>query len=201
VQDAGAPPFAEWLWQLTELPVDALEQTPSWVRRTVDRLRGRRDSSAGGYVRGFLGDAHASAAMMPVLAMGRDVPNGRYRLAAGGRLELNWSEEPSSAYYDAVRMALTGLAEAMGGELMASPLDLFSRSISVHMVGGAPMAADPRHGVVDPHGRVYRYPGLWIADGSVMPGPVGVNPSLTIAAIAHRTAHAMLRDWKARGRT
>ena len=50
------------------------------------------------------------------------------------------------------------------------------------------MGRSAAEGVVDPYGEVYGYPGLTIADGSVMPGPVGPNPSLTIAALADRFA-------------
>jgi cholesterol oxidase len=63
------------------------------------------------------------------------------------------------------------------------------------------MGRDSRHSVVDPWGRVYGQPGLGVADGSVMPGPVGENPSFTIAALADRSADAMLdgsrRGWPA----
>ena len=48
------------------------------------------------------------------------------------------------------------------------------------------MGRDADHGVVDAFGQVFGFPGLIIADGSVMPGPVGANPSLTIAALADR---------------
>jgi cholesterol oxidase len=48
------------------------------------------------------------------------------------------------------------------------------------------MGRDADHGVVDAFGQVFGFPGLVIADGSVMPGPVGANPSLTIAALADR---------------
>jgi cholesterol oxidase len=68
--------------------------------------------------------------------------------------------------------------------------------VTVHALGGAPMGRDDREGVVDPWGRVYNYPGLHIADGSVMPGPVGPNPSLTIAGLADRFADAILEDMK-----
>jgi cholesterol oxidase len=47
-------------------------------------------------------------------------------------------------------------------------------------------------GVVDSGGNVFGYPGLYVADGSVMPGPVGPNPSLTIAALADRFADRIL---------
>jgi cholesterol oxidase len=56
------------------------------------------------------------------------------------------------------------------------------------------------NGVVDRNGEVFRYPGLYVADGAVMPGPVGANPSLTIAALSRRFAHAML-DVDTAGRT
>jgi cholesterol oxidase len=59
------------------------------------------------------------------------------------------------------------------------------------------MGRSPREGVVDPFGNVFGYPGLHIADGSVMPGPVGANPSLTIAALANRFADSMLSQQRA----
>jgi cholesterol oxidase len=190
VQDAGAPAFADWLWQLTEAPEDLVRAAPALLRRTIDRLRGRSDTEASGFVEKLLGDAHASAAMMPVLGMGRDVPSGRYRLA-GQRLELDWDRSASERYYQAMRKGMHDLAAALGGTFV-DPLAGRRRSISVHMVGGCAMADDPRWGVVDAWGRVWGQPGLWIADGSVMPGPVGVNPSLTIAALADRFAGAIL---------
>jgi cholesterol oxidase len=50
------------------------------------------------------------------------------------------------------------------------------------------MGRHPGEGVVDANGEVFGYPGLYVADGSVMPGPVGANPCLTIAALADRFA-------------
>jgi cholesterol oxidase len=48
---------------------------------------------------------------------------------------------------------------------------------------------------VDPvTGQVHNYPGLHVADGSVMPGTVGANPSFTIAALANRFADAILQE-------
>jgi cholesterol oxidase len=48
--------------------------------------------------------------------------------------------------------------------------------------------------VVDSFGEVFGHPGLHVADGSVMPGPVGANPSLTIAALADRFAERMVEQ-------
>ena len=76
---------------------------------------------------------------------------------------------------------------------MDNPIWHFGRRvITVHPLGGCPMGRDSSTGVVDPWGRVFGQRGLYIADGSVMPGPVGPNPSLTIAALADRFASHLL---------
>jgi cholesterol oxidase len=191
LQDAGAPALADWMWQALELPADIWHARRTLLHRLRDRMRGRRDTHLSGLASQLLGDTHMSAAMMPLLGMGRDVANGRFQLK-GDRLELDWSAGPSKDYYDALRDSFRALAEALGGEFTADPIDRRNRAITVHPVGGCPMATDPRRGVVDPCGRVFGHPGMWIADGSVMPGPVGANPSFTIAAVADRTAMAML---------
>jgi cholesterol oxidase len=56
------------------------------------------------------------------------------------------------------------------------------------------MGHNERQGMVDPYGEVFGYPGLYVADGSVMPGPVGANPSLTIAALANRFAKRIIEE-------
>jgi choline dehydrogenase-like flavoprotein len=60
-----------------------------------------------------------------------------------------------------------------------------------HLVGGARMAADERHGVVDRDCRSFAVPNLYIADGSVLPTQGSANPALTIMAVAARAADRM----------
>ncbi len=57
-----------------------------------------------------------------------------------------------------------------------------------HLVGGARMAADERHGVVDRNCRSFAVPNLYITDGSVLPTQGSANPALTIMAVAARAA-------------
>jgi choline dehydrogenase-like flavoprotein len=57
-----------------------------------------------------------------------------------------------------------------------------------HLVGGARMAADEQHGVVDRDGRSFAVPNLYITDGSVLPTQGSANPALTIMALAARAA-------------
>ena len=56
------------------------------------------------------------------------------------------------------------------------------------------MGHDPLHAVCDAHGQVHAQKGLWVADASLFPTSMGVNPSLTIAALALRVGDAILRD-------
>ncbi|MBV8580965.1 MAG: GMC family oxidoreductase, partial [Candidatus Eremiobacteraeota bacterium] len=63
---------------------------------------------------------------------------------------------------------------------------------SAHQMGTARMAASAADGVVDPDGRVYGVAGLLVADASVFPNASGVNPMLTIMALAHRTVSVLI---------
>jgi cholesterol oxidase len=55
---------------------------------------------------------------------------------------------------------------------------------TAHILGGCCMGESIENGVVDRTGRVFGIKDLWIADGSVLPGNLSVNPSLTITAMA-----------------
>jgi cholesterol oxidase len=61
-------------------------------------------------------------------------------------------------------------------------------SVTAHVLGGAVIAGDPESGVVDTSHEVFGYPGLYVVDASALPANVGVNPSLTITALAERFA-------------
>jgi cholesterol oxidase len=60
--------------------------------------------------------------------------------------------------------------------------------MTAHILGGCPYGDDATEGVLDVGGRVHNYPGLFVIDGSMVPANPGVNPSLTITAMAE---HAM----------
>jgi len=55
-----------------------------------------------------------------------------------------------------------------------------------HVLGGCNIGRDPESGVVDLNQEVFGYPGLYVIDGSVIPANLGVNPALTITALAER---------------
>jgi cholesterol oxidase len=190
LQDAGAPGGTEWLWQAAELPED-LWRLRRGIRRQIGaRLRGRVDTSVGALLSAALGSTRESAAMLPLLGMGRDVPGGRMTLR-GETLEVSWNVRESREFFEGMEAAGRTLCRALGGR-MWRPGGRFGRLITVHPLGGCPMADNAHEGVVDGHGQVFGAERLYVADGSIMPGPVGANPSLTIAAMAERIAAGMI---------
>jgi cholesterol oxidase len=193
LQDAGYPEWVNWVIEAMNARGN-LERLGRFVgRRVRSALTRDPDSDIGAELANLLGDAWTSGASMPLLGMGRDSPDGAMRLrrGRGGRrfLEVDWRDAGSREYFARLRRTAREVSAAMGGRYLESPLaQFFNRFVTVHPVGGCPMGRDIREGVVDSRGEVFNAPGLFVADGAVMPGPVGPNPSLTIAALADRFA-------------
>jgi cholesterol oxidase len=82
----------------------------------------------------------------------------------------------------AARLMADNLRAVPGGTVG----DLLGTPMTAHVLGGAVIGADPSRGVVDPYHRVFGYDGLHVVDGSAVPANLGVNPSLTITAMAER---------------
>ena len=76
-------------------------------------------------------------------------------------------------------------AERANGIPQASFTDgLFNFPTTAHFMGGVPIGRDDSEGVVGLDFGIHNYPGLYVIDGSIMPGNPGVNPSLSITALA-----------------
>src|SRR4030095_3575179 len=66
---------------------------------------------------------------------------------------------------------------------------------TAHILGGASMGTTPEKGVIAARNRVFGYDNLYVVDGSMIPSNLGVNPSLTITAMAeHAMSHVPLKD-------
>ena len=77
------------------------------------------------------------------------------------------------------------LAQKVNGIPQAAFTDSLSNfPTTAHLMGGVPFGSDESEGVIHLDFQVFNYPGLYIVDGSVMPANPGVNPSLTITALA-----------------
>lgn len=105
-----------------------------------------------------------------------------------GRLRCLQESAPTTRD-DAVHSCLRAIAHAAHAKCLMTPAWIERRvPFTVHPLGGAIMADAPELGVTDSHGAVFGHPGLFIADGSLVPTPTGVPPSMTIAALAERVA-------------
>jgi cholesterol oxidase len=192
IEDAGYPDFASWMLTLADEP-RAFWAARKILSRLIRKwLQRRPDTNLSNEASAFFGDSALSAGLLPLLGMGRDVPDGVMSIV-DDLLEVDWSKSGASkAYFDCIRERMRSIAEDLGSQFRDNPIWWLNKVITVHALGGCPMGRDASEGVVDPWGRVFGVPGLHVADGSVMPGPVGPNPSLTIAALSDRFADAII---------
>jgi cholesterol oxidase len=95
--------------------------------------------------------------------------------------------QPPTAFIPEAREFVKQFAKLVDGE----PVALLSETLmgiptTAHILGGAVMGKDETDGVIDKDNKVFGYPNMYICDGSAISANPGVNPSLTIAAIAER---------------
>jgi cholesterol oxidase len=95
--------------------------------------------------------------------------------------------EPPTAFIPEAKELAEQYARIVNGK----PMVLLSETLlgiptTAHILGGAVMGRDRNEGVIDSGNRVFGYQNLYICDGSVISANPGVNPSLTIAALAER---------------
>ena len=93
----------------------------------------------------------------------------------------------SLAFIPQALQAALHLAQVSGGEAICPLLEsVGNKAVTAHILGGAVVADGPEQGVIDHRHEVFGYPGLYVVDGSAVPANLGVNPSLTITALAER---------------
>ena len=193
IQDAGYPAFAAWLAETGKGLGTLARAFQFGYRRAVEDMLNAGDSTVGADIAEMIGPGSLTSQALPLLGMGRDIPDGVMRLNAG-RLEVDWTTETSIDYFEGVRGTMRTIAGQLGGTYRDNPIWWAKRVITVHPLGGAPMGRDANEGLCDEYGEVYGHPGLYVMDGSLMPGPVGANPSLTIAATADRACTHLLEQ-------
>jgi len=104
----------------------------------------------------------------------------------GGKIKpVNKGTRKVPAYIPAGQEIMERYAEKVGGIPQNILLEVFfNRPTTAHILGGCPMGDSRETGVVDKNLKVYGYPDFYITDGSIIQGNIGVNPSLTITAMA-----------------
>jgi cholesterol oxidase len=126
----------------------------------------------------------------------------RPKLTRSGDVRLQTEQDPARpnpTFIPVANEAAEWLARRTGGIAQSSVMEATMNIPSTaHILGGAVIGRDPEHGVVDADQRVFGYENLLVCDGAAVPANVGVNPSLTITALAE---HAMSRIPPANGAT
>jgi cholesterol oxidase len=123
----------------------------------------------------------------------------RPKMMPGGNVRLTTEqdpERPNPTFIPVANVAAEWLAERTGGIAQSSVSEaLFNVPNTAHILGGATIGHSPEDGVVDSRQRVFGYENLLVCDGAAVPANVGVNPSLTITALAeHAMSHLPPKD-------
>jgi cholesterol oxidase len=137
------------------------------------------------------------------LVMAHDSGDGRMVLE-DGRLRIHWPTAGREQIFASVNAMLEDATKALGGVYVKNPVwsDILKHElVTVHPIGGCPMGDTAADGVVTDAGQVFAgsdgtavHDGLYVLDGSIMPRPLGVNPLLTISALAERGAATLAAD-------
>jgi cholesterol oxidase len=108
------------------------------------------------------------------------------------RSRLPENEVPAPAYLPIANKIAAVFAEVSDGVPGNALLEtLGNASMTAHVLGGCVMGGSVSDGVIDERHEVFGYPGLYVVDASAIPANVGVNPSLTITAMAERAMALM----------
>ena len=161
------------------------------------RLLGAAQNLIKGVYHGPLSHLHT------FFVVSHDDAKGRIRLD-NGSANIDWPGAGTEPVYARVDEALTKAAEAVGARYIKSPLAATSMGVkpaTAHPLGGCGMGEDAGGGVVnhkcqvfDGRGETSVHSGLYVCDGSVIPRSIGVNPLLTITALAERAMVHLARD-------
>lgn len=150
--------------------------------------------------------AHSETAkhLVTWFAQAVDASNGEMRMHrpwwapwAEKTLHIDWDPSASVATFTAIDKLHRQLAMANDAEKFYTPptWSWLHDLVTPHPLGGCRMADSPEQGVVNAYGEVFHYPGLYVADGAIIPYAIGLNPSRTIAALAEMIAeHIVTTD-------
>lgn len=173
------------------------EDTDSGIRDFFREWWRRVRSLFGGAYRG------AAARTMTYLVMTHDDGQGRLYLK-DGRVRIDWKDVGKQSIFGRVSDNLYKITEKLGGTYIKNPTwnKLFKhRLTTVHPLGGCVMSENAENGVVNHKGQAFSghkgkevYEGLYISDGSIIPRTLGVNPLLTISALAERNCIYAAKD-------
>jgi cholesterol oxidase len=194
VEDLGLPDSFMWLLEgiipTSNHFANFFKAAKTYLEDSLGIGKGRVDFEVNRLLQGG-----ATTRFLPYLGMGTDAANGRLRLK-NGSIDIEWNHRKSKQMFSELEDSLKALSRALHGKYVTSILWRWplQKLLTAHPLGGCRMGAGKGTSVVNHRGEVWDYPNLYVCDGSIMPSALAVNPSLTISALAERTAFWMIHQ-------
>jgi cholesterol oxidase len=188
IEDLGFPDSFMWLLEgaipRSDRFANIFRAAKSYLQDTIGIGRGQINLELNRLFQGG-----ATTRFLPYLGMGTDAANGRLHLK-NGSIDIDWSHRKSRQMFREIEDALKMLSRGVQGTYMTSLLWRWPlrKLLTAHPLGGCRMGGSKNDSVVNHRGEVWDYPNLYLADGSIVPSALSVNPSLTISALAERAA-------------
>ncbi|MBI5891699.1 MAG: GMC family oxidoreductase [Nitrosomonadales bacterium] len=203
LEDASYPAFMAWFIEGMQPMLNPLGIARKFWRALKWLWRRIKQTFAGGKWSGQVADLFhevladdLSYRSSVLLCMGMDKGDGVLSLKEG-RLDIHWPQASSMPLYRAI-VDCGKKFKAFVDSGFFTPLPTWTwplrNNITVHPLGGCALAHDAEQGVVSAgsdRGQVFGYKGLYVADGSVMPGALGANPAATISAVSEWIAEGI----------
>lgn len=128
------------------------------------------------------------------LAITKNPERGRFTYdVAGDRAKLNWTRDQNTPSVNATKSLFDRINRANATmyryDLFGPRAKNFSDDFTYHPLGGCVLGK-----ATDAYGRVHGYPNLYVTDGALIPGSLGVNPLLTITALAERNIERVIQQ-------
>lgn len=137
---------------------------------------------------------------MFLLGMGHDGADGEVVLDRFSQPKVSWPGVSKKPFYKAFLNVFSTIKSIFVARIpLWDGLLMRARKETAHPLGGCAMADSPRYGVINDRHQVYRpdgrvYPNLYVIDGAAVPTSLGINPFLTISALAERAAENIIAE-------
>lgn len=176
------------------------DNTAQGLAARVAQARRAAESLALGRAGAYRG---ALANTQTYLSMGHDEAAGKLRLVED-RLCISWPGAVTQGVYRNLQKSVLTATAVSGGIAIRPPMwkEFLSHNlITVHPLGGCPLGEDAERGAVNERGQLFAgetgtevHAGLYVVDGAIIPTSLGINPLLTICALAERAMTLLLAD-------
>jgi len=169
---SGGPPLVrsmKWFWRCVRHPLDFIRslRLKDWAKKSIVLLVMQTSDNAMRFVR-----------------------KRRWFWPFSKSMDSDMKGGNVPSYIPVANAIANRMADKLNGFPITAKTEIFlNKSSTAHILGGCCMGATQETGVIDMYNRVFGYENMYVIDGSMIPANLGVNPSLTITAMAERAMH------------